>query len=80
MLLKLCRLILGCAIKVSRGTVAFPDFFFFYGYFVHFLNTLGLINFPKILADLFLCPKRHFTGNTRNSRFRVIHIFSLLAF
>ena len=40
-LLKLCRLILGCAIKFfghSRGTVVF---------FVHFSKTLGLIAFPK---------------------------------
>ena len=61
-LLKLCRLILGCAIKFwsvrfSRGTVVFPNLL---GFFVHFPKTLGLISFPKILADLFLCQKRHF--------------------
>ena len=57
MLLKLSRLNLGCAIKCLSvrsfyGNCSLPEF--------NKAFLLGLIAFPKILADLFLCPKRHF--------------------
>ena len=60
-LLKLCRLILGCAINFylfghSRGTVVFPNLLGLFVYFPKTLGMLGLIAFSKILADLFLCP------------------------
>ena len=62
-LLKLCRVILGCAIKFLSvrfflGNCSLPEFI--RAIFVHFPKTLGLISFPKIVADLFLCQKRHF--------------------
>ena len=61
-LLKLCRLILGCAINFylfghSRGTVAFPNLL---GLFCPFPENLGSYCPSEILADLFLCTKRKF--------------------
>ena len=75
MLLKLCKLILGCAINIylfghSRGTLVFPNLL---GLFCPFPETLGLIAFPKILADPFLCPKRHFyLSENKRQKFEAI--------
>ena len=53
---KLCMFILGCAIILFICSVILGELDSFRNYqdiFVHFPKTLGLISFPKILADLF---------------------------
>ena len=61
--LKLCRFILGCAI-IFLSVLSFKGnlslFEITRASFVHFLKTIGLISFPKILADLFSVPETTF--------------------